>query len=401
MVVATPALVVRGAGWHLSPPLTAALFGAAILAAGFLLNWGAETAERHVSQGLVIAVLALVTVLPEYAVDLYYAFQAGRQPHSPYVHYAAANMTGANRLLVGLAWPLVVWAHWLRTRERAIVLSGDNTVEVGFLLLASLYGFVVLVRDRIDGIDFVILLAIYSAYVWSVTRLSKEGPHDEEQEEEPGPAAVLSRLPPTQQWTWIAAMTLVAGSVVLASAEPFAESIVASGHLLGVDEYLLIQWIAPLASEASTVTVAVLFVLAGRGASGLTTMVSDKINQWTLLVGMLPVAVSLGAGRFGHLSLDARQHEEFFLTAAQSLFGLALLLRLRLSSISALVLGALFALQVFIAFTFRHDTQRAIQWLTGFGWAYLLLALPLFIQGLPAFFRAIRSELRAELGRAP
>ena len=76
MVMAAPALVVRGAGWHLSPLLTAGLFGAAILAAGFMLNWGAETAERHVSQGLVIAVLALVTVLPEYVVDLYYAFQS-------------------------------------------------------------------------------------------------------------------------------------------------------------------------------------------------------------------------------------------------------------------------------------------------------------------------------------
>ncbi len=56
-----------------------------------------------------------MTVLPEYAVDLYYAYQAGKVgPGSEYVHYAAANMTGANRLLVGLAWPLLVAIHWAR-----------------------------------------------------------------------------------------------------------------------------------------------------------------------------------------------------------------------------------------------------------------------------------------------
>lgn len=52
-------------------------------------------------------------------------------------------------------------------------------------------------------------------------------------------------------------------------------------------------------------------------------MVSDKINQWTLLVGMLPLAMSLGAGGLTALPLDARQHEEFLLTAAQSLWSRA------------------------------------------------------------------------------
>ena len=50
------------------------------------------------------------------------------------------------------------------------------------------------------------------------------------------------------------------------------------------------------ASEAPAVSVAVLFVLAGRAANGLTTLISDKINQWTLLVGMLPMAIALNDG---------------------------------------------------------------------------------------------------------
>ena len=71
-VMATlPALLLRATGWRPSPVLDAAAFGSAILAAGFLLSWGAETAEQHIAQGLILAVVALVTVLPDYAVDLY------------------------------------------------------------------------------------------------------------------------------------------------------------------------------------------------------------------------------------------------------------------------------------------------------------------------------------------
>jgi hypothetical protein len=37
-------------------------------------------------------------------------------------------------------------------------------------------------------------------------------------------------------------------------------------------------------------------VLANRSGDGLIALISDKINQWTLLVGMLPLALSVGAG---------------------------------------------------------------------------------------------------------
>lgn len=151
-----------------------------------------------------------------------------------------------------------------------------------------------------------------------------------------------------------------------------------TGRVIGINEFLLIQWLAPLASEAPAVSVAVLFVLANRAGNGLTAMISDKINQWTLLVGMLPLAMTVGAGAVSALPLDARQSEEFFLTAAQSLFGLALLLRLRLSVTSALALVGLFSVQVFLAFYYRADEARTIATLTWLAWAYLGLSAILF-----------------------
>ncbi|MDO8767546.1 MAG: sodium:proton exchanger [Burkholderiaceae bacterium] len=382
-----PAIVFRLSGWRPNPVLDMAVFGVAVLAAGFMLSWGAEAAEKRISQGLILALVALVTVLPEYAVDMYYAYQAGKAPESNYVQYAAANMTGANRLLVGLAWPLMVFLHWWRTRQRGIALATVNMVEIGFLLLASLYAFVIVLKNSIGLLDTVVLVAIFGAYLWQAGRMPKVK-SGLEADDEPGPAAALSTLSPAWQWAWMGGLTVIAATVILASAEPFAEAMIQSGRIWGIDEFLLIQWLAPLASEAPAVVIAVLFVLSGRAEGGLTTMISDKINQWTLLVGMLPLAMSFGAGTWTALPLDARQHEEFFLTAAQSIFGVALLLRLRLSLWSAIVLAALFSVQLGIAFLYRDDAVRAINSLTVLGWLYLVVGVALLIFGAPSAWRA-------------
>ncbi len=373
-----PAIILRIEGWRPNPLLDAMLFGAAILAAGFYLSWGAEAAESRISAGLIVAIVALITVLPEYAVDFYYAYSAGANPGSNYVHYAAANMTGANRLLVGIAWPLLVLLHWRKTGERAISLSSANRVEILFLLVPSLYAFSVLSKDAISIVDTVLLIALFGLYMWRASDKGEGAGSDDDDDDEPGPAAALTLLSPTRQWLVMGGLTLVAAAVILASAEPFAEAMVDSGRQLGFDEFLLIQWLAPLASEAPAVTVAILFVLARRSEQGLATMISDKINQWTLLVGMLPLAVSLGAGQLSSLPLDARQHEEFFLTAAQSLFGIALLLRLGLSLLGAAALAGLFIVQVVLAVAWQGDEARTVASLTALGWFYIVLAGGLF-----------------------
>lgn len=378
-----PAIVLRVTGLRPGPLTDAAVFGVAVLAAGFMLSWGAEAAESRVSQGLMLAGLALVTVLPEYAIDIYYAFRAGQLPTSDYVHYAAANMTGANRLLVGLAWPMVVILHRLNSGKRSIDLAKANRTELLFLFLASAYAFVIVFKNRIDLTDFAVLLAIFGAYIWRVAMAAKSSTpndvDDYDDDAEPGPAAILETLTPSAQWIWTAALTLTAGTIILLSAQPFADAMIGSGRALGIDEFLLIQWIAPLTGESPEILLAILFVLAARPGSALIALVSDKINQWTLLVGALPLAMSLGAGTLTALPLNARQHEEFFLTAAQSLFALALLLELRLTVKAAIALLGLFVVQVVLAFSFQHDPAREIAALTFLAWVYLALAAALLL----------------------
>ncbi|GAN49845.1 sodium:proton exchanger [Methylobacterium radiotolerans] len=391
-----PAVILRFGGWRLSPFVDVAAFGIAILAAGFLLSWGAETAEQYVSQGLILAAVALVTVLPEYAVDIYYAYMAGASgPDSRYAQYAAANMTGANRLLVGLAWPLMVALHWMKDRHRSIGLAPGNAVEVGFLLVASLYAFVIVLKRTISLVDFVVLLAIFGTYVWRVRSMQKSD--NPEEAEEPGPAAALDTLSPGLQWAAMAGLVATASGVILVSAEPFAEAMVNTGRAIGLNEFLLIQWLAPLASEAPAITVAVLFVRANRAGDGLIAMISDKINQWTLLVGMLPLALSIGAGATSPLPLDTRQGEEFFLTAAQSLLGIALLLRLRFGLVSALTLAGLFAVQVGLAFVYRNDEARTITTLTWLAWTYLGLAGLLFLVNRRRLVALLRSAITGDV----
>ena len=150
-----------------------------------------------------------------------------------------------------------------------------------------------------------------------------------------------------------------------------------------------------LASEAPEVVLVVLFVLNNRPTAALGALVSDKINQWTLLVGMIPVVYALGAGRLTSFPLDARQHEEFFLTAAQSFFAVALLLRLRLSLTSAAVLLGLFSVQFTLAWMFEHEEVRSEQLLTEMGWLYIVLAIGLFWWNRAGLVQYIRVGLLA------
>ncbi|MCS7295017.1 MAG: hypothetical protein RMK15_07355, partial [Chloroflexota bacterium] len=120
---AAPGIGLRVAGVHLPAELGAVVFGTSILAAAFILSWTAETAEMDISQGLALAVIAFIAVLPEYAVDLVLAWKAGSDPAEAARGLAIANMTGGNRLLIGVGWAVVMLLFWLRTGRRELAVD--------------------------------------------------------------------------------------------------------------------------------------------------------------------------------------------------------------------------------------------------------------------------------------
>ena len=341
-ILTAPALFLRLSGAHLTAAPGLLVFGAAVVAASFLLAWAAEAARVDISGPLAIAILAVIAVLPEYVVDLYFAYTAGHDPG--YVQYAAANMTGSNRLLLGLGWPLVVIISlWVASRRsgrgvRDLVLQSGYRTELGFLLIASLVAFLIPLSGQISLVLGFALLGFFVFYLWKASRAETSEP------DLVGPAARIGDLPRRPRRLLVTGLFVFAAAVIVLSAEPFAQSLISTGTQLGIDRFLLVQWVAPLASEAPEFIVAILFALHGKGSDAIGTLISSKVNQWTMLVGSLPVAYLAGGGGTA-LPLDGRQVEEFLLTATQALLGVAVLLTLRFPRWLAVTLLVLFAAQ--------------------------------------------------------
>lgn len=355
MLVTVPGFMLRLLHVEPSAPITTLITGSAILGASFLLLWASDAARKDISQALALAVVALIAVLPEYAVDMYFTWQAGQQPEGDYAQYAIANMTGANRLLIGIAWTLIVGIFWFKSR-RAVRLEGERRTEILFLGLATLYAFAIPLKGTLAWYDGVVFVALYAWYLAIVSRRPCE---DVELD---GPSELLGNLPRARRRVATASLLIFAAAVILSNAELFSEGLVGTGKMLGINEFLLVQWLAPIASEAPEFTVAVMFALRGHAGVALGSLLSAKLNQWTLLVGMIPGVYGLSRGSLeSPIPMGAYQMNEILLTAAQSLLAVVLLFSLRLGPRGALLLFGLFIGQ-FISPLFLEPVARVLPW---------------------------------------
>jgi cation:H+ antiporter len=408
---ALPALIVRVTSPELPHPAEAALFGLAIVGAAFILSWAAEVAQLDISAGLAIAVLALIAVLPEYAVDFVFAWQGGNSfeatgpaclplpgggTESP-CGLALANMTGANRLLIGIGWSMVVFIAWYRIRRRdgaetakrweGIRLDRSHSVELAYLAVATIYSLTLPLKHSVTPIDAVVLVTIFVLYTIRVSGAPAEEPHLV------GPARYLGTFTTRGRRTSIVAMFVFAAGVILACAEPFAHALVNTGADIGISEFFLVQWLAPLASEAPELLVAGLYAWRLNTNAGLGTLVSSKVNQWTLLVGTLPIVFAIASGGLHGLPIAAQQREELFLTAAQSFFAVAILSNLSMSVREAWFLFVLFWAQ-FIVGAMVPESWHAAERI-GVGMVYLALGMWLFVGDRERLPRLLRDGFKA------
>lgn len=382
VVVAAPGVWLKLSGADPAAVVAMLIYAAAVIGAAFFLSWGTELAERDIGQGLALALLALIAVLPEYAVDTVFAWKAGKNPEQ-FAPLALANMTGANRLLIGVGWSLVALVSlWARRRngsnrsddpDRNLVrLEPVQTVEIAYLAVASLYSLTFALRTSITVLDTLVLFGLFVLYLIRVQKVEIDEEEEEEEGELVGPAARIATGPArTRRWVAVA-MLVFAGGVILAVAEAFATSLVATGQQLGVSQFLLVQWVAPFASETPEFVAVLILAWKMRGAAALGALISSKINQWTLLVGILPLVFAVSAGSLTGLPIDALQREELFLTAAQSVFAVALVLGGYLSRRGAYALLGLFVAQFALAWTL--PPQFAAGERIGLGFIYLVLA---------------------------
>jgi cation:H+ antiporter len=412
VAVTVPGLAIRLVHPDIPHPLEAFLFGLAIVGSAFLLSWGAEVAQLDISAGLAIAILALIAVLPEYAVDFVFAWKGGEAyeaagylgcpplpgtgTESP-CSLALANMTGANRLLIGIGWSMVVFIAFFRLRAKGMIATGqrwegvhldrEHAVELSFLALATIYSLTLPLKESITLIDAGVLVTLFVLYTIRVSRAPTEEPHLV------GPARFIGTFATPRRRATVIGMGVFAALVILLCAERFAEALVLSGEALGISEFLLVQWLAPLASEAPELLIAGLYAWRLNTNAGLGTLVSSKVNQWTLLVGTLPIVFAISSSSLHGLPIDDVQREELFLTAAQSYFAISVLLNLSMSLREAGFLFGLFWIQFLLGAIVPPEYQ-AIERI-GVGVVYLILGTWLVVGNWRAVPRLFHDGLRA------
>ena len=323
----------------MNPGLVAFLAGVAIIGAAFMLGWGAELAERDIPRSLALITLALISVLPEYAVYLNFAWEAGKNPE--YRAYAVANMTGANRVLIGIGWPLVVFVFFFRYKRRSIEIDKSQGLELSLLLVATIYSFLIPLKGTLSWVDIVVLFSMFAFYAIRAA----QGEHGEGSDLQGVAAEIDSRLGDGGRRLVVLLMFAFAGYAIWLSAEPFAHGLVNMGKAYNMDEFLLVQWLAPLASESPEIILALIFALKGKASTGMGALISSKVNQWTFLVGAIPLVYGISAGGMAPLLLDERQKEELLLTSAQSFFAAVVLSDYHLNVYEALTLLTLFLAQ--------------------------------------------------------
>lgn len=334
-----------GVGHDLDPGLQSLLAGLAIVGAAFLLSWAVELAEEYIPPSFALIILALVAVLPEYAVDMHFAWQAGID--DSYRAFAVANMTGANRVLIGVGWSMLVFILAIKTGRKELEVHPTQRLELGFLLLVTIYSLVLPIKGTLSLFDTAIFFGIFALYVWRALGT--------EQEPRPlvGPAALLhDHLGKGGRIAVVIGFLAYACATIWFGAEPFAEGLISVGRGWGVDEFILIQLVGPLASEAPEFIVAFLFVLQHRPSTALGALVSSKVNQWTLLVGAVPLVYGishyLAHGTLQPMELEPRPRAELLLTSAQSLFAIAVLADLSFSLFEACALLILYVVPWFL-----------------------------------------------------
>ncbi len=333
-----------------SPMVVVAVTGLGLLAASFELAWGTESLQFVISQVLALAVLATVQVLPEYSIDAVLAYNGAFDPAQ--LHFATASMTGANRLLIGVGWPVVFLISWISSRKNPMAgnplrLEREQAIEILFLGVSTLYSFFIIAKGTLDVLDAAVLFGIFAVYVFIAAKLP---PLEMERLEEVGGVALaVWKLPRGRRSILIVSLVSAGAAVTFLGAGPFVSSLIQIGGALGINEYLLIQWLAPFFTEfPETITVLYWSAKSSRGPLAMGNLISSKLNQWTLLVGTIPVAYNVALARFQSVMLTQLQVNEILLTASQSIYGVVCLLDLRLSSREALLLLALFLLQFFV-----------------------------------------------------
>jgi len=282
-------------------------------------------------------------------------------------------------------------------------LDQDLSTEIVFLFLATGWAFLVPLGGGIDILDTLFLVGLYVTYIGLVLKSDIE--HSEHTIGVPKYLQGWSR-----PWRPLSVLVLFgySGALIFTAVEPFAHGLEEIGIQNGIPEFFMIQWVAPLASEAPELIVVTVLVNKARSTAGFNALISSKLNQWTLLIGTIAVVYSVALGAYGVLPFDARQGAEIWITAGQSFFALAILCNLEISIREAVVLFTLFISQVLLEFALIRELIvlpiSSHDLLLAYTAVYVVAGLGLFAVRRKALFHLFGiagDAFRTALGREP
>ncbi|TMI44977.1 hypothetical protein E6H19_05960 [Candidatus Bathyarchaeota archaeon] len=343
------------------PTYTVAFFTfGAVIAASLLIAWAAEASEFSISKGLALAIVAIVQTIPEYFVEGTIAWKAGKDPLNCtidcWIPNVIANFTGANRLLTGLGWPLIMFTVMVQKRRNgragptSIALRKEQSVEIVFMLGSSLYYLFVILRGELSLLDSLILGVTFVGYMWLLFRLPTEKDGQEEVLEGP-PRALMEVKSVARRLTAIVGLFVFAALTFVFVTDAFVESIrsIAVSFLvpfLGSGAvFFSIQWIAPVLSEFPEKVSAFNWARTIRLApTALLNFMSSSVNELTALVALIPIVFVISSGSVTG-TIPTSQHDvEIFLTMAQSLYACAALIDLEYNVSNATILFVLWVI---------------------------------------------------------
>ena len=367
----------------------------AMIAAAFVVAWGAEAAEFLMSQGLALAILALIQTMPEFAVEAVIAWKAGKNPDM--VHLAIANFTGSLRLLTGFGWPMIYAVAAFSSRRRRgkplgkIQFEDDHAVEVIGLLPPLLYFIVVWAKASLGLWDAAVLATTYVVYLAVLLRMPPRAETVEQDDEVPAVSRWALSFRGGKRWAAVLGLFVVGGGVIILVAEPFLNAMLGVAAALGVPQFVFIQWVAPFISEFPEKTSAFAWARRiTRAPVALLNMVSSNINQWGILSGLLAVIYCWSHGDTSPLPFDAFQRLEIELTILQAFLGWLFLASMSFEAYEAAGLFLLWAVQ-FAVPSLRHS----MLWVYS---AWIAVELGLILAGrkrllaFPAFARSWRAS---------
>jgi len=135
---------------------------------------------------------------------------------------------------------------------------------------------------------------------------------------------------------------------------------------VGISQFVFVQWVSPFLSEFPEKLSAFYWAKkVTKAPMALINFVSSSINQWTILVAMIPFIYSFGMGKITPVVFDDHQKLEILLTIVQSYLGFLFLASMEFRLYEAAALFMLWFIQFLIP-----GIRQEILWVYAI-WAFI------------------------------